>query len=569
MHKPYLDQQIEIDKMIAFVQGKSQKKALFVYPTSYGKSILIANVAAAFPEKWFINIVPKKELLEQNYEKYIGYGYKASICSASLGKKDLGKVTFATIGTIKKYIDFYIDKEVVILCDEAHNNSLKESQLHVFYEQIKKCRLIGVTATPLRLDKGWLKMMNRMMDCFYSSIESIVQIKDIVDKGRWSPIRYEVEDLDETMLELNTTGNDYTQKSLELFYAKNDIVSKCVAAVNKLFSEGNESCIVYLASVKEAEQVAFLLDGFEVLHGKTKKKDRTRIIKDFKEGRLKGISNVGVLIEGFDKPNLSSAVMARPTNSLIIWYQIVGRLVRKFEGKEFATIIDLSGSYNSFGRVEDITFENQPYTKGYQAWNGDKMLTGYSLKDGYQPTRKQEISKFNYTQRKKENDLLKAEQGYLMHFGKHSGKSIKEIAKTDSSYLKWTLTEAKWSFDTKNMIEYRDAVIEELGLKSIFDMTILILVDKDFDVYKLYLERINHFLSSNKNFAVLDGIDRRKDDILKTCIAGSKDFLGLEYDGNMKVVDGVIAFYNGKCARTMCKIDEAKALGINVKIVEY
>jgi DNA repair protein RadD len=570
-YAPYPDQQIEIDKMISFVESKTSKKGLFAYPTSYGKSILIANVAAAFPDKWFINIVPKKELLEQNYEKYVSYGYKASIYSASLGKKELSQVVFATIGSIISEIDFFKDKEVVILCDEAHNNSLKGSQLHTFYESIKKCKIMGVTATPLRLHKGWLKMMNRMRDCFYSSIESVIQIPDIVAKGRWTPVDYQIVDIDKSMLTLNSTGNDYTAKSLDLYYEKNDIVSKSVSAVNKLFDDGHKSCIVYFASVKEATELANRIDGFEVLHGKTKKSERTRIIRDFKKGLIKGISNVGVLIEGFDMASLSSAVMSRPTNSLIIWYQIVGRLVRKLEGKESATIIDLSGAYEKFGRVEDITFEDNPYTNGYQAWSGDKMLTGYSLKEGHQPTRSQEISRFNYVEKKKEQAKLNAELGYMIPFGKYQGESVQEVAKKDSEYLKWTLNKSGWSFDTKNMVEYRNSVIEEIGLSKIFDMTVLILADQDFDVYSLYVNRVSHFLSNKeKTFVVLDGISRRNDDILKTFISSNNNFLGLiEDDFQYAKADAVIAFHNGSCARTRNRLKDLKMTINKVQIIEY
>src|SRR5699024_2991031 len=112
-YKPRPRQQEAIDKMVEFVNSKTTKKGIFVYPTSFGKSIVIANVASMFPDKYFINIVPKKELLEQNYEKYTSYGYKGSVCSASLGSNEISKVTFATIGTLKKHLDFFKDKDVV------------------------------------------------------------------------------------------------------------------------------------------------------------------------------------------------------------------------------------------------------------------------------------------------------------------------------------------------------------------------------------------------------------------------------------------------------------------------
>jgi len=567
---PYPDQQVEIDKMILFLKSKSYKKEIYVYPTSYGKSILIANVAAAFPGKWFINIVPKKELLEQNYEKYTSYGYKAGICSASLGKNELEQVLFATIGTLKKHIDFFSDKEVVIVHDECHTSSLKGSQLDLFVSKIKKCKMIGLTATPLRLHSGWLKMMNRMRDCFYTSIGSVVQIQDVVSRGRWTSVIYDVENLDESMLELNTTGNDYTKLSLKLYYEKNDIVSKSIAAVEQLLSEKRKSIIVYFASIKEAVMLADAVEGFEVLHGKTSKRERTKIIKDFKSGKLIGISNVGVLIEGLDHPPLSGIVMSRPTNSLIIWYQIVGRLVRKMEGKVDAKIIDLSGCFNKFGKVEDISFENNPYRNGYQAWSLDKMLTGYSLLDGHIPKRSQEIARYEITQKRKENALLNADRGYVINFGKFQGKTVAEAVSQDEKYMKWTVLDSGWSFSTQSMKTYRNEVINYIGVKKLFDMSILVLADTEFSSFNLFVEKVNYLLSSNKRFIVYSGLDGSKASTMQDYLTLSDRFTGIRMSSFFSSkVDGAIVFHNGSCIRTKQKIAELNALGTKVKVITY
>lgn len=72
-------------------QIQEENHGIFVYPTSFGKSLVIANIASKYPEKHFINVTNSKELLKQNYEKYTSYGFEANICSASLEKLVLGR----------------------------------------------------------------------------------------------------------------------------------------------------------------------------------------------------------------------------------------------------------------------------------------------------------------------------------------------------------------------------------------------------------------------------------------------------------------------------------------------
>src|SRR5699024_4923477 len=146
---------------------------------------------------------------------------------------------------LKKHLDFFKDKDVVILHDECQNGSLKDSQLDLFFKGIKKCKLVGTTATPLRLKPSMggteLKMMNRMRDCLYTSIEDVVQIQDMVEQDYWTDLLYEVEDIDETSLQLNTTGTDYTLQSLKKFSEENNIIEKCETVSKRLSADGRNS----------------------------------------------------------------------------------------------------------------------------------------------------------------------------------------------------------------------------------------------------------------------------------------------------------------------------------------
>lgn len=91
-----------------------------------------------------------------------------------------------------------------------------------------------------------------------------------------------------------------------------------------------------------------------MISGDTPAKERKRKIKDFKSGKIKVLTNVGVLTTGFDYPELDTIVMARPTMSLAMWYQIVGRAIRPHPEKECGWVVDLCGNIKRFGRVEDL-----------------------------------------------------------------------------------------------------------------------------------------------------------------------------------------------------------------------
>jgi DNA repair protein RadD len=91
-----------------------------------------------------------------------------------------------------------------------------------------------------------------------------------------------------------------------------------------------------------------------VVTGKTNKVLREKIISDFKDGTIKYVFNVGVLTTGFDHPSLDCIVLLRPTKSITLYYQMLGRGVRTAAGKKHCKIIDLTSTVQHLGRVETI-----------------------------------------------------------------------------------------------------------------------------------------------------------------------------------------------------------------------
>jgi DNA repair protein RadD len=446
MYKLRPRQQVAVDKILDFLENSKTNHGIFVYPTSFGKSIVIATVASKFPEKYFINITTSKELLKQNYEKYTSYGFTASLCSASLKENEVGKVTFATIGTLVKHINFFKDKDVVILQDECQESSMTGSQIHNFIKQLSKYKLVGVTATPFRLSAGMegssLKMMNRDRKCFYKSIQDVVQINEVVSEKYWSPLKYKIVDVDESSLILNSTGADFTDDSMKKFKDDNNILDKTVEEVEQLLSEGRKSILISVPFIQDAIDLEDKLDHCRAVYSGMDSKERDIIINDFKTLKLKIVVQVRILSVGFDHPELDAIIMAKPTNSLTFYYQFIGRGVRIHPNKHNCKIVDLSGNFKKFGKVETISIEDNKLTKGWAVFNDDMLLSNFPLNTTNRPTKKSLQEKINWE--------IKFKKGsgtdLTFYFGKFLNKKVSEVLKKDKSYLTWLLEnkDFKW-----------------------------------------------------------------------------------------------------------------------------
>ena len=502
-------QEEAVDKMVKFVNSKTTKKGIFVYFTSFGKSLVIANVASKFPEKYFINVTTSKELLKQNYDKFISYGADAHLCSASLGSKDVGKITFATIGTLVKQIEFFKDKDVVILVDECDKGSKKGSQLDKFVKDIKNCKLIGTTATPLRLKQGMsgteLKMMNRDRDCIYSSIEDVVQIQEGVAQGYWSPLIYDVKDIDESDLVLNGSGTEYTDDSLKKFSETNDITKRCVEIIKALVKERRKSILLFVPFISDAQKIEKLYNKCKAVYSGMDSKDRDQTINNFLNLELKCVVQCTILGTGFDHPQLDAIVFARPTNSITIWYQGLGRGVRTHKLKKDCKIVDISGNFHKFGRIEDINYEEHKAYGGWAAFSGDRLLTNYPLGNKNVPTKKSLLRYFEKTTNSSGDDVV-------INFGKYKGKSIKELVKDNQgkNYLAWLIKpETKFNFFGNEGKKIKEAIYEHLKLTPTpppQPKEDQVIKDYQPSSFKTHKEVIDHYINSKATLKDLNGI---------------------------------------------------------------
>ena len=457
-----------VNKIDEFIINSKKNHGIFVYPTSFGKSLVISSLASKYPNKYFINVTNSKELLKQNYEKYISYGFEAQICSASLNSREVGKVTFATITTLSKFVDFFKDKDVVIVDDEAQEGSATGSQLSEFVKKLKNYKLVGVTATPFRLSQSMdgtsLKMMNRDRGCIYKTIEDVVQISEVVEQNYWAKLVYDVKDVDEENLKLNTSGTEFTDDSIQKFKEVNDINNRLVEEIKDLISKGRKSILVSVPFISDAQEISSKLDVCEAVFSGMDTKDRDRIINDFKSLKLKVIVQCKILSVGFDHPQLDAIVMAKPTNSLTFYYQYLGRGVRIHPDKKNCIVVDLSGNYKRFGKIETISIENSELTKGWAVFNDDMLLSNYPLNTNNRPTKKSLLAKLQWEKSLKESKNNINETDVKFYFGKYKDKSVADVMKENKSYLTWLLDQKDFNWYGDNGRKLKQSIQRHLGV---------------------------------------------------------------------------------------------------------
>lgn len=361
----------------------------FIHHNS-GKSLVIADIASRL-EGPLLVFQPSKEILQQNFAKLQSYGiFDCGCYSASVGCKDINRITFATIGSVMNHMsDFDCFKNIII--DECHYVNSKSGQYKQFIEA-KNRQVVGLTATPYRLDRAEggsiLKFLTRVRPRIFSKVIYCCQIGELLSKGYLADLHYyDLTTLDLRRVRSNSTGADYDERSLLAEYERSGFYDKLSNTVVKVLQPKSgiprKGVLVFTAFTREARQLVDKLQSLGVnaaiVTGETPKKEREAILEGFKRREIKVVANVGVLTTGFDYPALDTVVLARPTKSLGLYYQMVGRAIRPFEGKD-GWIVDLSGNYSRFGNVADLFISRPPGTTKWAVYSRGTQLTNVLLK---------------------------------------------------------------------------------------------------------------------------------------------------------------------------------------------
>ncbi len=376
--RPY--QKGAIDAAVKFYKGDVKQHAILILPTGSGKSVVIANIAKELEGNTIV-FQPSKEILEQNFAKFISYGYRASIYSASVGQKRIEKVTFATIGSVaNKHYLFKEFKNIII--DECHQVNSGGGMYHDFIHAIEGCKVLGLTATPYRLSSSMegamLKFLTRTRPRIFGRVLYYVQNEVLFNSGFLAKLQYfSFNVIDRKMLQVNSSGTDFTEASLKKYYKQIDFPGITAYWATGILAK-RKNILIFCSLIDEAMDVARRIPGAQVITGKTEKRVREKILNDFKSGKIICLVNVGVLTTGFDYPELEATLIARSTMSLALYYQIVGRVMRIHPNKNDAWVVDLGGNINFFGKIETMKIVQDEKGK-HSIMNNGRHLTNVTF----------------------------------------------------------------------------------------------------------------------------------------------------------------------------------------------
>lgn len=323
---------------------------LVVLPTGTGKTVLMSDVALRWSKRGAVLLLAHRvELLDQAAARFQpDLGYSPQVLQADR-KVDWNAIHYGERVLVGSVQTLWREKRLemlgkypfaLLLVDEAHHAVARTYRKVWDYirEKNPECKCLGVTATPRRTDKKALGIV-------FDSVAHQMEIKDAIEEG-WlvSPAeeRVVIEDVDfsKVALTLNEFGEaDFSQGSLEALM----IEEKPLQAVAQPLLEktAGRRCLVFTAGVAHAhvlanilnrgqpEPVAVAIDGKNYPPGDPR---REQAVADLRSGKIRYLVNFGIFTEGTDIPECDVVCVARPTKSLSILIQMVGRALRPLPG---------------------------------------------------------------------------------------------------------------------------------------------------------------------------------------------------------------------------------------------
>jgi DNA repair protein RadD len=338
---------------------KSREPAVIVLPTGAGKSLIIAELAKIARGRVLV-LTHVKELVEQNHAKYESYGLKAGIYSAGLERKDTSeKVIFGGIQSVARAdSDFFSDFSLLVI-DECHRVSFDETTqykqvIQLLFSNNPQLCVLGLTATPYRLDTGWIYRyhyqgyLRTQENLFFKKCIYELRVQHMIEQGYLTQavqIDAPVASYDFSSLRLPPGKNSYSISDIEEILKDQKRVTPIIIQNIIELSKPRKGVLIFTSSIRHAREILGLLPKNEsaLIIGDTPGEERDAVIQKFKSVEIKYLVNVSVLTTGFDAPHVDVIAILRPTESVSLYQQIVGRGLRLYEGKKDCLILDYTG----------------------------------------------------------------------------------------------------------------------------------------------------------------------------------------------------------------------------------
>jgi len=337
-----------------------------VLPTGSGKSLVQAMIVKKlledYPGQRVLLATHQQELISQNFDeitKYIPL-VDIGIYSAGLNRRDThNQVICGGIQSIYTKAN-ELGAFTIMIVDECHliphkDNGMYRQFIADLLKLNPRMKIIGLSATPYRLDSG---LLTEGKNKIFTDICYEISVKELIDNGFLCPLSSPSKALIHAdTSKVHIRGGDFIES--ELFEACNndEVIKGAVAEICK-YSANRNKLLLFCPGIDHAIKTAKIMteSGIPcgVIHSKQSKKENKKILDEYRSGKLKALANVDVLTTGFNDKAIDLIALLRPTMSVGLYYQMVGRGLRLHESKNDCLILDFAENIKRHGPIDKI-----------------------------------------------------------------------------------------------------------------------------------------------------------------------------------------------------------------------
>lgn len=345
------------DKLIENINkyyALGKKSCLLFLPMGGGKTVVASRLIASVVESGgrVLFCCHRTKLIEQTRRNLINFfGIEPGII---WGKNPVDYSKSVQIAMFQSLANRELPEDIdLCIFDEAHTTSYWNISKRIMNHYssgilaLSRCKFLGLTASP------WRTKRKEGFCQFYDCMVKGPYFGEMVRLGELTPQRHFGWDglIDYSLLEVGSDG-DYTQSSLSLVCDEN-LNTRIVEELRTKF--GHLKPIIFCGTVKQATDMAEKLNASGVecglITGQTSEQMRIKIYEDYAKGKIRALSGVAVFVEGFDDPSCDAVVLARPTCSLSLLFQMCGRASRLYLGKQYGHLLDFCDNFQRLGLI--------------------------------------------------------------------------------------------------------------------------------------------------------------------------------------------------------------------------
>jgi len=316
-------------------------------PTGGGKTVCFSYMAAGALSRgstvWIL--AHRIELVEQISQSLKAFSVQHGFVAAGYPSRPYLKAHICSTQTLVRRMDSLQPPDFIII-DEAHHATRKNT-LGRILSAYPRARVLGVTATPWRLSgEGMGEVFEALV--IGPTVSELIEIGALSRPKVFAPATVDTS-------RLHTRGGDFIAAESSQLMDTRSVTGDVIDHYEK--HARGRPFIAFTAGVTHARNVAdmFTKAGYPSMHvdGGMDKYTRKRIIDDYRAHRLLGLTSCDLVSEGFDVPGIHCGIALRPTDSLTLWLQQLGRCLRICEGKDGAVILDHVGNTLRHGLPTD------------------------------------------------------------------------------------------------------------------------------------------------------------------------------------------------------------------------